>query len=193
MHQILERAFGVEDLDTVRETPKVMVWWTFVLMWVIAGIRFSGEDILTTQAGYELLPTRSYFTDTGRWVAIFLFVLPVVSSILYVRTRKQGWLYIALTSLVVDILFDMVYRIQADPFLVPVDWSIEAGVALIQSVFIFTLGSEVALGVGIPLLIDLTPDMFYQLLYQIHRLFAPILGGLRQGFEEDEEAYYDEV
>jgi hypothetical protein len=192
MHHILERAFGVEGLDEVRETPKVIVWWLFVLIWVLAGIRFSREDILTTNLGYTALPTRSPFTDTGNWVAIFLFVLPVVSTILYVRTRKQGWLYIALASLAVDILFDMTYRIVADPILVPLDWGVEAGIALIQSVFIFTLGSEVALGVGIPLLIDLTPDAFYQFLYQLHRLFDPVLGGLRQGFE-DEERYYDEA
>jgi hypothetical protein len=192
MHHILERAFGTEDLEDVRETAKVIVWWLFVLAWVIAGIRFSVEDVETTRAGYDFLPTRSYFADTGYWVAIFLFVLPVVSTILYIRTRKQGWVYIALSSLAVDILFDMTYRIVADPILTPVDWSIEAGIALIQSIFIFTLGSEVALGVGIPLLIDLTPDAFYQLLYQFHRLFNPILDGLRGGFD-DEEAYYDEV
>ena len=186
MRHLLEHAFGVDELAEAEDNPRVIIWWLFVLLWVSAGIRFSYEDIQTTDYGYRALPTRSPFADTGIWVALLLFVLPVVSTILYVRTRKQGWLYIALSSLVVDILFDMAYRVVANIWQAPIAWSIETGVALIQSVFIFTLGSEVAMGIGIPLLIELTPDAFYQLLFQAHRFFAPILGGMRQGFEEEE-------
>jgi len=95
------------------------------------------EDYATSKAGYEMLPTAKVNQD---WIPFIVAALPQVGQIvlffIFGRDTKKSWAGIlAFAFFAVDISTDVWFKSNQDYWLFPI--------AFIESLFIFTLGSEV--------------------------------------------------
>lgn len=116
-------------------SPALLV--VYPLAWVLLAIALilMVEDYRTSFAGYNALPTAKAGTD---WVPFAVAALPQAGQIVtgYIAiTRQRRWSTVmALSFLIVDLITDVAFKSGGDTSLIPL--------ALAESVFIFTVGSE---------------------------------------------------
>ena len=150
-----------------------------VLLGVIIGCFAFYEDYQSSLHGYELLPTRK----TGQEIVQVVALLPQVGQIIFFymfgRTieylpsgrRRINYLYftIAFLLLLFDLGTDMYFKASGMPLAV---W----GIAFVESITIFSIGSEMLLTASSGIFLELAPEA----LKQLGQLFAKMFG-------EDEE------
>ncbi len=140
---------------------------------VIGGFAFY-EDYQSSLHGYNLLPTRK----SGQEVVAVIALLPQVGQIIFFYAfgvsievingrRKMNYLYFAVAFflLLFDLGTDMYFKASGMPFWV---WVI----AFVESITIFTIGSEMLLTASVGLFFELAPEA----LKQLGRVFANLFG-----------------
>lgn len=140
---------------------------------VIGGFAFY-EDYQSSLHGYNLLPTRK----SGQEVVAVIALLPQVGQIIFFYAfgvsieftngrRKMNYLYffVAFFLLLFDLGTDMYFKASGMSFWV---WVI----AFIESIAIFTIGSEILLTASTGLFFELAPEA----LKQLSQFFARFLG-----------------
>ncbi len=122
---------------------------SFILMW---------EDYLTSKAGYEALPTQK--VNYGGLVIFAVAALPQVAQVvlgfIWGRDTNKGWaLFLAIGFFLADLSTDAWYKSGGDWGLMPL--------AIVESIIIFTLGSEVLFTIAIGFLSEAFPDFLVSL------------------------------
>lgn len=137
-----------------------------VLIGVIVGLFAFYEDYQSSKYGYGLLPTRK----SGQEVIEVIALLPQVGQIIFFymfgRTaeilpdgrRRINYLYfiVAFFLLLFDLGTDMYFKASGMPLWV---W----GVAFVESITVFTIGSEMLLTASLGIFLELAPEVLKQL------------------------------
>lgn len=145
----------------------LFVWPLALLLAVIAGV-LAIEDYNTSKAGYALIPTAKY---DSIYVPLAVAAIPqagqIVLFFIFGRdTRKRWAMAIMLLLFAVDVSTDVVYKAAGNTALIPV--------AFIESVAIFTLGSEVMFSLMVGFVLETWPEFFVA----VANLMRLILNGI---------------
>lgn len=155
-----------------RERPAVMfgVFLVFVALLAVSVFLFV-TDYITSVFGYFMLPT-GRVSDLEAW---FVGALPQLVQVAFgfLALERRNWVFGALAgaALIVDIGTDMTYRVaeaqqiagQSSLFLIIV-------IAFLQSVIVFTLGSEFLLLASLENIIEYLPDVLESMALSASRL-----------------------
>lgn len=117
--------------------PFVIFAWPLGCLLVALSVILMVEDYETSRAGYIALPTLKVH---GGWVNIAVAALPQAGQIvlfyIFGKDTRRGWaMLIAASLFIVDLGTDSWFKSGGDWSLMPL--------AVVESLFIFTLGSEV--------------------------------------------------
>jgi len=99
-------------IDQLTESPAVLVAQAAFGWFLWIGMNLTSEDIHTTVEGYNSLPTQAAFADTGNYIAWLLWLMPVIMTIYFQVTNNDKLLKLAVLSMGVDVIFDMIFRVQ---------------------------------------------------------------------------------
>ena len=142
----------------------VLIGLSLILMW---------EDYHTSYAGYLALPTAK---AGGVMVAMAVAALPQVGQIvlayIFGRDTRRGWaILLAALFFLVDLGTDAWFKSMGDWWLMPL--------AIIESLFIFTLGSEILFTIAV----GFVAEAFGEFIVATGIVTGSASGGLR-GFVE---------
>lgn len=117
--------------------PFILFAWPLGCLLVALSLILMVEDYETSRAGYLVLPTLKVHTG---WVTFAVAALPQAGQIvlfyIFGRDTRRGWAILLAGSLfMVDLGTDAWFKSGGDWSLMPL--------AIVESLFIFTLGSEV--------------------------------------------------
>jgi hypothetical protein len=117
--------------------PFILFAWPLGVLLVAFSIILMFEDYATSRAGYLALPTHKVNSD---WVTFAVAALPQVGQIvlfyIFGRDTRRGWaVLLATVFFLADLGTDAWFKSGGAWSLMPL--------AVIESLFIFTLGSEV--------------------------------------------------
>lgn len=162
---------------------KYIIFLTIVAFFgIIIGCFAMREDYISSLEGYRLLPTRK----SGREVVQVIAALPQVGQIIFfylfslsVRTLPNGrrrfsvpYFTISTSLFLIDIVTDTFFKASGGPLSV---WLI----GLLESITVYTIGSEMLLTASIGLFLELAPIAWRQLV----DIFA---GFMDMGGDDDE-------
>lgn len=147
-----------------RNNAFVLPVFLAALVLLIASLPIMAEDYVTTLRGYLLLPTNKVWTFTAYFVAL----IPQAGQIVMIAMASAMWenhkgiaILCALAVLgcfFTDVYTDLYWRSSVDNIpvgltMVDVTWS-----ALFETIFIYTLTSEIFFSVGLGITWELWPD-----------------------------------
>ena len=147
------RSVASEWRDKLANSPRIIgIFLAAMIMLVIAGGIFI-EDYTTSLEGYKLYPTRKYHD----WVVYLVALLPQVGQIVFAYaflTDTDRWLslVIAIALHVADVYTDVTYKMVGGNWLGT--W--------LESELVYTLGSEIALGTALGIVLTIYPDVVQQ-------------------------------
>jgi len=161
--------------DKLRDSKFVIPVTLAVMLGVIIGAFAFYEDYQSSLHGYQLLPTRK----SGQEVVQVIALLPQVGQIIFfymfgnsIETTPSGkrrinYIYftVAFFLLLFDLGTDIYFKASGMPLVV---WVI----AFVESITVFTIGSEMLLTVSLGLFFELAPEA----LKQLSHIFARFLG-----------------
>lgn len=166
-----------------RQRPAAMLLVFLVLVALLAiSVFLFVIDYTTSVYGYYRLGTQRV-TDAEAW---FVGALPQLVQVAFgfMALERRNWLFGALAgaALLIDVGTDTVYRVgDAQSFAIYVT-------ALIQSVILFTLGSEFLLVASLENVIEYLPDVLEAMAVSSNRLvesFTRVADTFREDDEED--------
>lgn len=151
----------------------VPVFIVFLALWMMS-IGFAIEDYWTSYWGYEALPTQVGFAWTPYAVAALPSVGQIAASYLALALSWENpadrkyiiaSLLVWLALFYIDAFTDIHFRLDGIAPTTP-----NTAVAMLQTIGIFTIGSELAFVVGFGMTFQLLPDALGQLLSMPARL-----------------------
>jgi hypothetical protein len=136
------------------DNAKTLILFVWPLALLLAGLSFilMYEDYMTSRAGYEALPTQK--VNDGL-VIFAVAALPQVAQIVlffvFGRDTRKNWaIGLAFAFFLADLGTDAWYKSGGDWLLMPL--------AIVESLFIFTLGSEVLFTIAVGFLSEAFPE-----------------------------------
>lgn len=143
--------------DRVKNSGLVIpVTLVFALMFLVA-CALMYEDYSTSLLGYEALPTHK----ANEWVIPLVALLPQLGQVgfayVFVTDTNKKWaaaIMIVLWN--IDVLTDVYYKAYG------LNW-FWTGAATIETITIYSIGSEIMLATSIAMLVGLLPAFFKQL------------------------------
>jgi len=164
-----------------RQKPAAMLLVFLVLVALLAvSIFLFVTDYITSVYGYGLLETQNVSTAEAWFVGALPQLVQVAFG--FMALERRNWLFAALAgaALVVDVGTDMTFRIGETQSL------IIYMTALLQSIVLFTLGSEFLLVASLENIIEYLPDVLEAMAISANRLVASFTR-VADTFREDEE------
>lgn len=132
----------------------------FVTGLMVIGFGLSVEDYMSSYNGYKLIPTRKSFDWVVYLVAAIPQLLSVVSAYIYAESLEiknglskgsKGALLVFLVAVFLDVITDTYYKASGLDF----RWWI---VAFLESVFVYTIGSDLLFTYMFGLWAQMLPD-----------------------------------
>lgn len=163
--------------------PFILFAWPLGCLLVGLALILMMEDYATSRAGYLALPTQKV---NSTWVTFAVAALPQAGQIvlfyIFGRDTKRGWAaLIALAFFVADLGTDAWFKSGGAWGLMPL--------AIIESLFIFTLGSEVLFTISVGFVAEAFPEFItatFALMKGISEAFQNALESLGVGEEKQE-------
>lgn len=149
---------------SVRISGVIIFVWPLSILLVGLALLLMYEDYQTSRLGYLALPTAK---ASGGMITFAVAALPQAGQIvlfyIFGRDTKQRWaILLALLLFFADIGTDVWFKSKGDLWLVPV--------ATIESLFLFTLGSEMLFTIAVGFVTEGLPEF----VIAISKLFAAI-------------------
>lgn len=169
-------------VNYVRGSP--LAAWLFLLSIVMLAVGINGfiEDTNSSYAGVQQLEkafniTAASWKPTYLLMSLFFQVLSVVGFFFYLSDRQKYWvwLWVSFGSQVIDFFADVWYRSNGQVFQ-------SIGVLVVSAILtfvFFTVGSEVALTLGL----GLTSKLFVEGMTQLAIIFKNMMTGIGKFFE----------
>src|SRR3990167_8977983 len=154
----------------LRKKPAVVLI-VFLVWCALFGValRLSWEDYLTSTRGYLLINTNKTSMDVAWFVGALPQILQVAFGFVALEKRSQGALAISLIAFVLDVATDVVYKTWGLPIhSIPI--------ATIESVVLFTLGSEFLLIASCQNIVEYAGDASRAVVVLVHGVLGGILG-----------------
>lgn len=167
--------------ETLRERPAAMLL-VFLVLIALLGVSFYlfVTDYLTSVYGYERLGTQTV-SQAEAW---FVGALPQLVQVAFgfMALERRNWVFggIAGAALLVDIGTDVTYRVGDEAAFALYM------VALVQSVILFTLGSEFLLVASLENIVEYMPDVLEAMALSSNRLVDSFTN-VAETFREDED------
>lgn len=183
----------VKDLgNSIRKNKAVtiIIWCAALVGLVISGMLMY-EDYCTSRAGYIAIPTAKVNDYTLNVVPILPSLIAFIAGWMWFtvdakdkedRRARSAYFMLAALCLLVDIGTDVIYKVNGD-------WR-NVFWAFGESLFIYTIGSEMLLGLSFGLVLDLFPDMLKSVgwvISSIQKAFRELSDMLSDAFDSDEE------
>ncbi len=137
--------------------PFILFAWPLGCLLVALSVILMMEDYATSRAGYLALPTQKV---NSTWVTFAVAALPQAGQIvlfyIFGRDTKKGWaILMAGLFFVADIGTDAWFKSGGEWMMMPL--------ALIESLFIFTLGSEILFTIAVGFVSESFPEFILAL------------------------------
>jgi hypothetical protein len=138
----------------LRKKPAIimLVFLAFVGLLAIA-VRLFIDDYLTSVWGYQLIPTNQSSQDLAWFVGALPQLVQVAFGFMAIERRNRGFAIVALLAFVIDVGTDVTFRTH----------NIEGfwiyPIALVQTIILFTLGSEFLLLASLENVVEYLPDV----------------------------------
>lgn len=166
--------------DSIHDYVKgtTMAAWVFWLSMVLLliGINNFWEDTYSSYIGVQQIEKTFQVKAVSWWVtyvgmSLAFQVITVLAGVAYLSDRKKYWLagYIAIGAQLIDFVADVWYRANG----VWVGWA-SVSVSFVLTFVFFTVGSEVALTVGLGLVARLLVEGLAQTGILVRNMFAGI-------------------
>jgi hypothetical protein len=158
--------------------PFILFAWPLGCLLVGLAVILMMEDYATSRAGYLALPTLKV---NSTWVTFAVAALPQAGQIvlfyIFGRDTKRGWAaVVALAFFLADIGTDAWFKCGGSLSLVPL--------AIVESLFIFTLGSEVLFTIAVGFVAEAFPEFivaFFMLIKNVTDSFRAAMEALGMG------------
>ena len=154
----------------LRKKPAIVL--IIFLVWCAlfgVSLRLSWEDYLTSVLGYGLIVTNKTSPQVGWFVGALPQLLQVAFGFVAIEKRSQGALAISLIAFLFDVVTDVVYKTAGLPnYAIPI--------ATIESVVLFTLGSEFLLIAAFQNMVEYAGDASRAALVLGRSILGSILG-----------------
>lgn len=142
--------------------------WPLGVILLVLSISLMYEDYVTSLAGYNLLPTAKVNKE---WIPLVVAGLPQIGQIVlffvYGRDTGKSWAgLLAFLFFLVDISTDVWFKSNQELYLFPI--------AIVESLFVFTLGSEVLFSISA----GFVAEAFGEFMIAFGILVQSILGGI---------------
>lgn len=150
----------------------IFIWPLSIVLGCLAAILMI-EDYATSRAGYLALPTEKL--NTSGYVILAVAALPQVGQLvlyqIFARDTRKGWaMLLAGIFFLVDIGTDAWFKSSSLWSMMPL--------AILESFFIFTLGSEVLFTIAIGFVVEAFGDFVVALSATIRTIIDAIQSGL---------------
>ena len=186
----------VKDLgNSIRKNKAVtIIIWVAALVGLVISCMLMYEDYCTSRSGYIAIPTAKVNDYTLHVVPILPSLIAFIAGWMWFtvdakdkvdKRARSAYFMLAALCLLVDIGTDMIYKVNGDWH--NVFW------AFGESLFIYTIGSEMLLGLSFGLVLDLFPDMLKSLgwvvssIQKAFRELSDMLSDAFGGEDEDEK------
>jgi hypothetical protein len=166
--------------------PFIVFAWPLGVLLVGLSLILMLEDYATSRAGYLALPTQKVNSD---WVTFAVAALPQVGQIvlfyIFGRDTRRGWAALLASSFfVTDLATDAWFKSGGEWSLMPL--------AAVESLFIFTLGSEMLFTIAVGFVAEAFPDFIVSLGFttmSIKDAFASAMEacGITEGRDKQEQ------
>jgi len=155
----------------IRKSALVIpVFGVFVVLGIISVV-LAIEDYNTSYAGYVLVPTRKMLPYATTMVALLPQVGQIAFGYLFLSDTdnkyKQWGLLIAGGLFCADVVTDVYFKAHGQSIFV-------YAIALVESVLIYTFGSEVAMTVALGMTMQLLPDTILAIRTFWYRLYVAL-------------------
>jgi hypothetical protein len=152
--------------------PILLFAWPLGVVLVLLSVVLMMEDYATSRAGYEMLPTLK--VNSG-WVTLAVAALPQVGQIvlfyIFGRDTKKGWAaLLASIFFMADLMTDAWFKSGGSWGLMPL--------AVVESLFIFTLGSEVLFTIAVGFVAETFPEFVVTSSVMLRAIMNAIQTGL---------------
>ena len=154
----------------LRKKPAIVliVFLVWCALFLVA-LRLSWEDYLTSVLGYQAIYTNKTSADVAWFVGALPQLLQVAFGFVALEKRSQGALAISLIAFLFDVVTDVVYKTAGLPtYSIPI--------ATIESVVLFTLGSEFLLIASFQNIVEYAGDASRAALLLGRSILGSILG-----------------
>ena len=130
----------------------ILFAWPAGILLMILAIVLMIEDYNTSRLGYMALPTQKYNSGLVVFcVAAVPQLAQIVLFYIFGRDTKKGWaVLLAFAFFLVDLSTDSWYKSGGDWNLIPL--------AIVESLFVFTLGSEVLFSIAAGFIAETFPE-----------------------------------
>ena len=162
----------------LRKKPAIVliVFLVWCALFLVA-LRLSWEDYLTSVLGYQAIYTNKTSADVAWFVGALPQLLQVAFGFVALEKRSQGALAISLIAFLFDVVTDVVYKTAGLPtYSIPI--------ATIESVVLFTLGSEFLLIASFQNMVEYAGDASQAVLVLGRGILGGILGHSRDDFPQ---------
>ena len=150
-----------------------LVWCTLFAV----SLRLSWEDYLTSVLGYRLIYTNKTSEDVAWFVGALPQLLQVAFGFVAIEKRSQGALAISLIAFLFDVITDVVYKTAGLP-------THSIPIATIESIVLFTLGSEFLLIASFQNIVEYAGDASHAALVLGRGFLGGILGPPHDDFPQ---------
>lgn len=152
-------------------SPIILFAWPLGCFLVALALILMFEDYATSKAGYLALPTQK--VNSG-WVIFAVAALPQVGQIvlyyIFARDTRKGWsALLASVFFLADLGTDSWYKSGGDWSLMPL--------AIVESFFVFTLGSEVLFTIAV----GFVAETFGEFVIAVSSFLKTVIDGLGMG------------
>ena len=156
-----------------KASPIILFAWPLGCLLVALAVILMFEDYATSKAGYLALPTQK--VNSG-YVIFAVAALPQVGQIvlyyIFARDTRKGWsALLAGLFFLADLSTDAWFKSGGDWSLMPL--------AIAESIFIFTLGSEVLFTIAV----GFVAETFGEFIVSLSVFIKTVLDGLQAGLE----------
>ena len=164
--------------NELRKKPAIVL--IIFLAWCalfIVSLRLSWEDYLTSVYGYRLIWTNKTSADIAWFVGALPQLIEVAFGFIAIEKRNRGALAISLTAFLFDVITDVVYKTAGLPtHTIPI--------ATIESVILFTLGSEFLLIAALQNVVEYAEDAGRAAVVLGRGILGSILGNSSDDFSK---------
>ena len=162
----------------LRKKPAIVliVFLVWCALFVVA-LRLSWEDYSTSVLGYKLINTNKTSADIAWFVGALPQLLEIAFGFVAIEKRSQGALAISLLAFVLDVTTDVVYKTWGLPtYSIPI--------AIVESVVLFTLGSEFLLIASFQNIVEYAGDASRAVLVLGRGILGSVLGNSHDDFHQ---------
>ena len=164
--------------QSLRRKPAIVliVFLTWCILFAVS-LRLSVEDYVTSTRGYLLINTNKTSEDIAWFVGALPQLLQIAFGFVALEKRSQGALAISLIAFLSDVVTDVVYKTAGLPtYSIPI--------ATIESVVLFTLGSEFLLIASLQNIVEYAGDASRAALLLGRSILGSVLGNSHDDYPQ---------